>query len=129
MFLLSVLRLLRTASRVLFIPGFALVVWGELRPSIDNPQALPWDKLLHFTAYFGLAAMASLALRGRRSAAVALLALIVFGGFLEIVQGYVGRDADVLDELANTLGALAGYAAGWAVLQLHGKLVGSGAPT
>ena len=46
-------------SRWLFWPALAVVAWGELTP---RPPALPgpvgmWDKLDHFTAYFGLFCM------------------------------------------------------------------------
>ena len=41
-------------------------------------------------------------------------ALIAMGGALEIVQGMTGRDADIWDEVANTLGVLAGTGLAWA---------------
>jgi VanZ family protein len=45
--------------------------------------------------------------------------LIAFGGLMEIVQGMVGRDMDIHDEYANTLGVLAGAALGWLLVYLH----------
>ncbi|HWA04848.1 MAG TPA: VanZ family protein [Rhizomicrobium sp.] len=103
----------------LFWPALALVIWGELTP---HPPALGEpDKVLHFVAYFGLAAIAALALRKRRAIAAAVLALVFLGGMLEVVQGLVGRDAEWLDEAANTAGAIAG--AGLALLFL--RLVGA----
>jgi VanZ family protein len=36
------------------------------------------------------------------------------GGALEIIQGFTGRDADIFDELANTLGVVSGLGIGWA---------------
>jgi len=125
MLLARFIALLRTLSVWLFWPGLMLVVWGELKPSTHPLEFTLWDKLLHFTAYFGLAAMATMALRPSRKAAWAVLALIVFGGVMEIVQGMVGRDADILDELANSLGAISGGAVAWAFWHLRSKLVGA----
>jgi VanZ family protein len=102
----------------LFWPAVVLVTWGELTPSPPHLEVHVWDKLLHFTAYFGLAAMAALSLKSRRTLVYALLGLIAFGGALEIVQGFTGRDADILDELANTLGAVSGALVGLALLRL-----------
>ena len=103
------LHAVRLADAVLFWPALAVVVWGEVFAPIhlhllDRVN----DKVLHFIAYFGLAVMAAAAFKGRRGAVWAVLALIVMGGVLEIVQGYVGRDMSLGDELANASGALIG---------------------
>ena len=103
---------------LLFWPGLALVTWGELTPSPPHLGMHVWDKLLHFTAYFGLSGMASLSLSSRRAVFYAVLALIAFGGLLEIVQGMTGRDAEWLDEAANTLGATLAHSSGLAFLRL-----------
>ncbi len=111
---------LRKASRWLFWPGVALVVWGELTP---HPPSIPgvWDKSEHFTAYFGLAAMATLAIGLRPALAAALLGILALGESLEIIQGLVGRDRDWLDMLANTIGTLAGFAVAAILLALVGS--------
>ena len=96
----------------LFWPAFVLVAWGELTPHPPHDVALFWDKSLHFTAYFGLAGMAAVALRRRNDAVWAVLGLILLGGALEILQGFTGRDPDIYDEIANTLGALSGAGLG-----------------
>jgi VanZ family protein len=49
--------------------------------------------------------------------------LIALGGALEVIQGLVGRDADIHDEIANTLGVLIGGVLGWGIVLLHAKLV------
>jgi len=100
----------------LFWPAVAVVVWGELTPQPPNLEAAVWDKLLHFTAYFGLAGLATVALNARRPALWAVLGLAILGGALEIVQGMTGRDPDIYDELANLLGALTGGAVGWLMM-------------
>ncbi len=105
------LDMTRFLSRWLFWPGLLLIVWGELTPHPpDLSMMFAWDKAEHFTAYFGLCLLASLAWGLRRSLVWVLLGLILVGGVLEIVQGMVGRDCDWHDELANSLGALCGLA-------------------
>ena len=104
----------------LFWPAVVLVAWGELTPHPPSIVALFWDKSLHFTAYFGLAGMATMALGEGKRAAWATLGLIVLGGVLEILQGFTGRDPDIYDELANTLGALTGGGAAWLLINLLG---------
>ena len=103
-------------AQVLIVPALALIVWGELTPSPPNPFQL-WDKLLHFMAYFGLAGLALVALKPGRRAIYSAITLIILGGVLEIVQGMVGRDASWGDELANTLGVIAGCGLGWGIVR------------
>jgi VanZ family protein len=103
------LHLVRMADSVLFWPVLGFVVWGEL----FAPDSLPLiegvnDKLLHLNAYFVLAVMAGAGFRERRPAIAAVIGLILMGGMLEIIQGLVGRDMSIYDELANAAGAIAG---------------------
>ncbi len=91
---------------------------GRLRelthvPVLQDLDIDIWDKALHFTAYFGLALMTTIAVRADRRALWWALALVAMGGTLEIVQGMTGRDCDIYDELANSLGVLAGLGIGW----------------
>jgi len=102
----------------LFWPAVFLVAWGELTPSPPSFTAMVWDKILHFIAYFGLAGMATVALDARRRAVWAVLGLIVLGGVLEILQGFTGRDPDIYDEIANTIGAVLGGGCGWLLMTL-----------
>ncbi|HTT98291.1 MAG TPA: VanZ family protein [Rhizomicrobium sp.] len=111
-------KFLHRLAMWLFWPAVALVTWGELTPSPPHLEAHVWDKLLHFTAYFGLAGMAAWSLKSRWAVLYAVLGLIAFGGLLEIVQGMTGRDADIFDELANTLGAISGVVAGLLLIRL-----------
>jgi VanZ family protein len=71
------------------------------------------DKLLHFTAYGGLAFLLCLngSLRrplGWRQFAIVLALLAGFGAFDEITQIPVGRDCDILDWIADVTGATLG---------------------
>jgi VanZ family protein len=113
MTLRKLLHWFRQVDVWLLAPALAVVVWGELKPA-GELEIHVWDKALHFTAYFGLSLMATIAVRASRRAVWCALALIALGGALEIIQGMVGRDCDIWDEVANTLGVLAGLAIGWA---------------
>jgi VanZ family protein len=116
----KLLHLIRQIDAWLVWPALAVVIFGELT-HLPIPQDLEikvWDKALHFTAYFGLAAMTTIAVRADRRALWWALGLIALGGALEIIQGMTGRDADILDELANTLGVLTGLGLCWAAIAL-----------
>jgi VanZ family protein len=99
------------AAFYLFWPAVALITWGELTPKPPHWTTHFWDKSLHFTAYFGLASMACLVLGFRRPLLLALVALALFGGALEILQGFTGRDPDIFDEIANCTGIAGGFLA------------------
>lgn len=104
----------------LFWPALMVVVWGELTPRPPSVEVTVSDKLLHFIAYFGLAGIATTALGAKRALQI-WISLAVLGGALEILQGLTGRDAEWLDEAANTLGAGLGTLAGLLFLRLLGK--------
>lgn len=106
------------AGLYLLLPAIALVSWGELSPNGAALELDVWDKYLHFIAYFGLAGLICLALNGQRLVFSATLALMVFGGVLEILQGFTGRDPSFWDELANMLGCAVGAGTGWLILWL-----------
>jgi VanZ family protein len=107
----KILHWLRQIDAWLLVPAILFVVWGELQPA-TGVEVNVWDKALHFVAYFGLALMATIAVRADRRALWWAAGLVLMGGSLEIVQGLVGRDADILDEFANTLGVLTGLGLG-----------------
>jgi VanZ family protein len=113
------MKVLRILSLWLFWPGVVLIVWGELTPQPPHLEGLlGWDKLDHFIAYFGLAAMAT-TVTGLRPRLIRIIGgIILFGGLLELIQAFTGRDADVLDFVANSFGALTGALAGAAFLLL-----------
>lgn len=105
---------------VLFLPAVAVVGWGELSTSAAAVEADFWDKGLHFIAYFGLAGILAVALKGDRRVLTATVLIALLGGILEILQGFTGRDPDIFDECANMLGAAAGAGTGCLVLWLLG---------
>ena len=112
-------KFFRFLSLWLFWPGVLLIGWGELTPSPPQMSGLlGWDKADHFIAYFGLASMASLVIGPRARLAWAILGVVALGGVLEILQAFTGRDAEWLDFVANSLGAIAGTLAGMLFLLL-----------
>ncbi len=114
----------RRTGRVMFWPALIVVAWGELTP---HPPRLAgpwhWDKLDHFTAYFGLSLLATLAWGLRRSLVWVFLGVIALGGSLEIIQTLVGRDGEWGDFYFNDLGAMLGLAAAAAYLAIPRRLV------
>ena len=116
---------MRRVGKVMFWPALIVVAWGELTP---HPPRLAgpfqWDKLDHFIAYFGLSLLATLAWGLRRSLVWVFLAVVALGGSLEIIQSFVGRDAEWGDFLANDLGAMLGLALAIAYLAVPRRLVG-----
>lgn len=105
---------------------------AQMEGSGGIKERLPWlqwlfefdglDKIGHFAAY---AVLSLLILRGWQREKMppiglhgfTLLLCAVFGMMLEIHQGLTGRNFDLLDEVANVMGALAGQAA-WHLLML-----------
>ena len=122
------LHRLRIADQILFYPALLLVIWGELGASVE-PPGFDWlgdlrDKGMHFTAYFGLAAMAAAGLKRRQTVIYAAFGLVIMGGVLEILQGYMGRDMSAADELANTLGVVIGAAVARGIIERLRKRLG-----
>ncbi|MGH8372797.1 MAG: VanZ family protein [Gammaproteobacteria bacterium] len=103
---------LRLGWRVIGICMIGVVWWGCLTPSPPNiPPLFPqFDKLEHFSAYFGLAAWFAAICPQRRQRLAILVLLIGMGAIIEILQHYTGRDAEWFDWLADILGALLGLA-------------------
>ncbi|GAB7012078.1 VanZ family protein [Halolamina salina] len=72
------------------------------------------DKLLHVLGYAALAAASLFAIRSRtlRTMLAVLVVVTVFGGAVELLQGFVpGRTVSGLDLVADAVGAVAGVAA------------------
>jgi VanZ family protein len=110
------LKFLRLLSLWLFWPGVALIVWGELTPNPPHLEGLfGWDKVDHFVAYFGLAAMASMITGPKPRLIAILLGIAAFSGLLELVQFFTGRDAEFLDFVANSAGVACGYFAAFVI--------------
>ncbi len=77
------------------------------------------DKVLHFSAY-ALLSFLALATRGTlRSFAAMALAILVYGGVIEILQPYVNRYMETGDFIANTLGTLGGAMLAYGLRRYH----------
>jgi VanZ family protein len=112
--------------RWLRLAGAGGVALGILLASVVDPPStgappvvlgIPQDKWLHALAYAGLASAlvyAALAPDGRptrRMLATALVLAVGYGASIEVVQAFLpARSFDLLDALANALGAVAGVA-------------------
>ena len=71
------------------------------------------DKWMHFSAYFGLAVLLSIATAVRRpvslGVALAIVALLAgYGALDELTQPLVGRDCELMDWCADVTGILIG---------------------
>ncbi len=85
-----------------------------LLPSVPVPEPT-WltqvDKLYHMMAFAALVLPAALFDRG----AVGWMVIggLILGAAIEIIQPSVGRDADVMDFLADATGLVLGLGLGW----------------
>ncbi len=97
-----------------WVIGFAMisvVLWGTLIPPQMVPHLRLNDKVEHFLAHFGLGLWFS-GLLLRSNYLWLALALVAFGGGIEIAQGLMGlgRDADWYDWYADCFGVAAAIA-------------------
>lgn len=112
------LKWLPRLALYLFVPAVAVVSWGELSSAPSAIEAHYWDKALHFMAYFGLSGILCVALKADRRVLTSTLLIALFGGVLEVLQGFTGRDPDITDAFANILGVVTGAGIGWVILWL-----------
>ena len=94
----------------------AAIVWLSVTPSPPEVELEHADKLEHLVAYGTLAFWFCQLHAGRRAQLAFVTGFIALGIALEFVQGALAyRSFDLADMLANTLGALAGWAIARAV--------------
>lgn len=96
----------RLVIAAFFVAAMA-VVYFSLKTGVGEPLPI-WDKAQHFIAYTTLAFLAGLAAPNARRAILYAVLLALMGYAIEWGQYYVGRDYDLKDELANSLGCVAG---------------------
>ena len=105
-------------ARLGFVVAWIGVTALALMPARDVTVSLGWDKLNHWTAFFTLAFLAAHSFP-RQSFWRIALGLVIYGIGIEIVQGFTGRDADVMDVVADSIGIIA-Y---WLILLVYGVCV------
>ena len=94
--------------RLWWVIGWAMVLYitvSCLEPARYVPNLHLWDKAEHALAFFGMTVWFGGLARRSRYPLVAL-AMAALGGGIEIAQGTMGlgRDADVVDFLADSVG-------------------------
>lgn len=114
------LRLLqaRRGWQLLLVLLLGVVCFLAFSPRPPDPLSTGWDKLNHGAAFTALTMTALLAFpRPYRALWVVLLGLLVFGGLIEVVQGFVpNRSSEWADLLADALGILAGTIVTWPLM-------------
>ncbi|MFO1504371.1 MAG: VanZ family protein [Steroidobacteraceae bacterium] len=96
--------------RLWFVMGLALAAFILvlcLLPGKDLPQIHLWDKFEHALAYVALAFLFG-GIVIRRDYFWLGVSLVAFGGFIELLQAHVGRDAEWFDLLADAIGVVLG---------------------
>lgn len=108
---------LHLLMRALFVGLAAFILWKSLEPFYGQPGSNYVDKVQHFAAYFTLSGL-GLFSRFPLRQSLLLLAILLFSGSIEILQGAMemGRSASWADFLANLLGILAAWVV-WKGLQ------------
>ncbi|WP_296704340.1 VanZ family protein, partial [Algoriphagus sp.] len=83
------------------------LVWT---PSQVGPSGSYNDKIAHFLLFFGLSINGCFKFQKPEKLVEALIWIILFGLMTEFVQKFVpGRDMDLYDGIADTMGVIAGY--------------------
>jgi VanZ family protein len=112
-------RLLWRALLALLI---VVITWLALSPAPPQTVNTGWDKANHVLAFAALAFVGVWALSRRpRQWLMLVLALLAYGGFIEIAQSFTPtRQADWQDVLADGIGIALGLVAAWSVAWLAG---------
>jgi VanZ family protein len=87
-----------------------IIIFLSLNPFLKAPDFHESDKTFHLIAYFMLAIPTGIEKPKRWVLLVFIL--IIFGGFIEIIQPYFNRYGEWLDFFANTLGVILGFSSG-----------------
>lgn len=127
----------RLVFRIVFLSWLVFITFSSLfsfsgmikAPRFNIPHA---DKLVHFIFYFVLVLLGVLATkernklgaRGKNTLAYVFLFAFFYGILIEFLQHNFTEDrqGDVLDVLANTLGAMVAVFAVWSYLKKHSAL-------
>ncbi len=84
-----------------------IVLFFSLKPpSEENLDILISDKFLHLIAYILL--VLPVLLERVYSQLMVFIVALAFGGFIELIQPFFEREADIMDFLSNAVGILFG---------------------
>lgn len=102
----------------LFAAACVVIVYLSVAPTTAIPSVTLWDKFEHAGAYFGLALLGLWAFPERIWRVA--IGLFLLGVGVEIAQATMGwgRQGDVLDALANTIGITLGLGLARAIGEL-----------
>lgn len=101
-FIASLLSQILLALSLIFL--IILASW----PIPTHGHGLPWDKLHHAAAFIYLSLLARYALTHRSNLHLSIV-LMIYGGLMEIIQGFTGyRDASLGDFFADWVGIAIG---------------------
>ncbi len=114
----------RIASQIVLFLYWLLLIFATHYPHPEQITPQTSDKLLHFGAYGVLAGLVGMVWSFDRPwnlkvFVVLALALSLHGVLDELFQIPVGRHADVMDWIADTVGAVGGLLAIWGVVTLQ----------
>lgn len=95
----------------MLIAYWALIFYGTHTPHAHLPMPSMHDKLMHFTAFFGLSFLLAWAIPGELSRSIGIAALggVGYAIFDELTQLLVkNRSCELLDFLADCMGIICG---------------------
>ncbi len=104
-------RLIATTATI-YIILITLLSLLKLSLPEANSKIFGFDKIVHFCFYFGFNALIIITLIAYKVKSVkkwlilTTLIAILYGVAIEFIQKYVGRDFDIYDIVANSIGAI-----------------------
>ncbi|QDP00804.1 VanZ family protein [Thalassotalea sp. PS06] len=112
----QLLALVRTYWVLLTLILLTIILLLSLYPLQALPTVPGTDKTHHFLAYFAL--VMPMALRKPSYWPVVVLAFVLIGGGIELLQPFVNRYGEWLDLTANTSGVICGFIVGQIINRL-----------
>lgn len=98
-----------------FILIFSLFISIPSVKEVDN-----FDKIEHTAAYMVLAFLFFLSFqKNKKIIIISALLCTLYGGIIEILQAFTGRNPEVIDFAADFAGAVIGSVAGWIVVNTN----------
>ncbi len=101
-----------TALTVIYIAVLTILCLVQISAPIPDLQVIGFDKVVHFCLYFGFNTLLISTIIAKYNQAKAIqiaattLLSIAYGVAIEFIQQQVGRDFDIYDIVANSIGAV-----------------------